>query len=81
MDRSDLEGILGGMERGGWANHHDRDGHAGLGYVGQFDQSQGGRSGNDVVNIAYDPGRDNPHFDIIERGPTGSVFHHRVYRP
>jgi hypothetical protein len=72
-----LEGILGGMDRGGLANHHSRDNLAGLSYTSQFDVSQLGRSGGNVLN--YGPDRD--HYDVIERLSGGDVLHHRIYKP
>jgi len=72
-----LEGILGGMDRGGFANHHRRDNLPGLSYTSQFDKSQLGRSGGTVINTFLD--RD--HYDVIEKMPSGDIFHNRIYKP
>lgn len=78
MERLTLDSLLVGMERGGWANHHARDGQPGLGYVAHFDANQLGRSGGIVLN---NPSCDGDHYDVIERMSEGSILHHRIYKP
>ncbi len=81
MDRSTLDSILSGMDRGGWANPAHKDRLPGCGYVSDFDATQLGRSGNELINCRPDLSNCNSHYDIIERTNGGEFLHHRIYKP
>ena len=78
MAKTGLEALIEeGTNRGGRLTSHRR-GDLGFGYVEQFDASQIGRSGGQLVRP---PTVHGDHYDVTERFSNDIVLHHRIYKP